>query len=156
MLRIRTSAVGSLALQSLVLGAFAPGAAGGAVQLPLDVGGSVRATRIIDGLRVLAYGVVVTPDAKWNANIVSATDGVAFTINSPFGAPPVLAGTSATFRLVIKNASGGVMGLVTFGALLHLADAFVNPANGFNRSLVFQWDGASWLEIGRSAADVAN
>lgn len=158
-LRVRSGPIGSLALQSLGLGGN-PGEVVSASQIPLMVGGAIETTRILDGRINIFFpggGVAVSPDGRWNCNVVTVTDGVAFTINA-ISSVALLAGLnlSELFRLVIKNASGGIMGAITFPASIHLAGAFVNPLNGFNRTLTLQYDGVNWLEIGRSLADVAN
>jgi hypothetical protein len=50
------------------------------------------------------------------------------------------------------------MGVLSWNGSYRLAGAWVNPANGFNRSTTFRRDttAAAWYEIARVGADVAN
>lgn len=100
-----------------------------------------------------AYGPAVTPNAsagRWQT--ITATDNVAFTINAPTN-PPDSAHT-AELAIEISNASGGVMGAVTWDAsFLLVGGAFTKPANGKKRFIRFEWNGAAWIETGRAGAD---
>lgn len=160
-LRIRSGPVGSLALQSLRID---PGPAVLATYAS-EVRAEQTAASFIGTLRSALFAAAITPNLPNFGSLIVATSGIAFTINAPgnnnLGAPPLaaLATTDVAtkyFTICIKNASGGLLGVVTFDAIYHLAGAFVNPLNGFNRSLTFLWDGAAFLEVARSAADVAN
>lgn len=77
--------------------------------------------------------------------------GGALTYNAPTG---MAQGQLLTIR--VRNGSGGAMGAITWNAVFKLAGAFVNPANGHSRSIQFIYDGASWIERWRSAADTPN
>lgn len=101
-----------------------------------------------------AYGVAVAIDASAaERQIIAATNGVAFAIGAPSSALP-----GRRLTITIKNTSGGALGAITWNAAFHLAGAFTAPATGNNRSVTFEYDGTSgaWLEVGRTAADVAN
>jgi hypothetical protein len=99
-------------------------------------------------------GVGAFIDAGHNHNRVFVLDNVAFTVFTPFG------GSDGTLLLVaIYNTSGGALGAVTWEANYKLAGAWVSPATGFNRSILFarQWTGGTvWHEISRTTADVPN
>ena len=45
------------------------------------------------------------------------------------------------------------MGAVTWGSAFKLAGAFTTPATGKRRIITFRYDGASWVERNRTAAD---
>lgn len=99
-----------------------------------------------------AYGASVAIDAVVaNEHVITATNGTAFTIANPLYA--VQAGQRITIK--VKNASGGVLGAVTWGTAFKLA-AWTSPANGFSRSIDFRYDGANWVEVSRTPADVPN
>lgn len=80
-----------------------------------------------------------------------ATAGSTFSIAAPTGT--IRAGQRFTLR--VKNASGGALTFGGFPAVCRLA-AWTSPANGFSRSITFQFDGANWIEVGRTPADVPN
>jgi hypothetical protein len=82
---------------------------------------------------------------------IVATSNAAFAPAVPTGA--IRAGQ--TFTLRIKNTSGGALTFSGFPASFKLA-AWTSPANGFSRSITFQFDGTSWIEVGRTPADVPN
>jgi hypothetical protein len=101
----------------------------------------------------ITYSASMTPNA-WNGNefVITATNANAFTINDPTG------GTSTTGQRItirIKNTSGGALGAATWGAGYKMA-AWTNPATGNSRAIDFQYDGASWVEVSRTTADVPN
>lgn len=74
----------------------------------------------------------------------------ALTYNAPTGGT---VGQEITIR--VKNASGGAMGVITWNAAFKMS-GWTNPANGKSRAVTFVYDGASWVEISQTAADVAN
>lgn len=99
---------------------------------------------------VLTYSASMTPNAgarPWQK--ITVTNGTAMTINSPTN--PV-DGASLTFD--IFNNSGGAMGAITWNAVFKLAGAFTNPATGKHRTISFYYDGTSWFETNRAAADI--
>lgn len=98
------------------------------------------------------YGVTVAVDASLGDHfLISATDGVAFTISSPVN--PIAAGQEITVR--VKNISGGTMGNITWGLGYKMA-TLTKPANGYSKSITFQYDGSAWIEISRTPSDVPN
>lgn len=100
----------------------------------------------------LTYGVAIATDAlAGRTQIVTATNGVAFTMSNPTNG---YAGQQVTWR--IKNTSGGALGAVTWAGTFHLGAAWVSPATGTNRSITFEYDGANWIELYRTTADVSN
>jgi len=103
----------------------------------------------------LTYGTTIATDLSLgNHFIVTVTDTVAFTISNP---TQKAAGQRITY--VIKNASGGVMGAITWGSDFKMS-AFTNPATGYSRSIDFiaqNVGGTTYLvEVAKSAADVPN
>lgn len=113
---------------------------------------------ILNGpLVTLAYtsGVAMTPDWKLGATqVLTITDAVAFTLNAP-STVPTAAPDGALLTLTIRNTSGGALGAATFNAVFKQA-AWVNPANGFSRSITWRKQGVNWVEISRTPADVPN
>ena len=95
----------------------------------------------------LIFAATVTPVADGagaaNLQILTATSATAVTINAPSGATTKSSGQSLTIK--IKNASGGVMGNITWNAIYKM-NAFVKPANGFGKNITFNYDGTNWLE----------
>jgi hypothetical protein len=76
-----------------------------------------------------------------------------YTLNVP------AAGTVApgsVFYVTVRNAIGGAAGAMTFAAGYKLGAAWTQPANGTSRTILFMFDGTNYVEIGRTAADVAN
>jgi len=101
-----------------------------------------------------AFGANVSIDANLgNGFRVQVTTNIAFNVNNPIGGL-----NGQIIRIRFRNVIGAAMGAVTFGAGYKLAGAFVAPATGFNRTYSFEYDSgsATWYEIARSAADVAN
>jgi hypothetical protein len=121
----------------------------------------VAAGVVIDPLSIAAVAVSPT----WGAAVaidttsgtgslwqrITATSNVAFTIGAP------TTGVQGQQLLItLRNASGGALGAATFNAIFKLGAAWTNPANATSRSITFVFDGTNWVEIGRTAADVAN
>lgn len=102
---------------------------------------------------VVPYSASMTFDlGTGNSFDITATNGTAFTINSPNNAAD-----GNQFTVVIRNTSGGALGAITFGASFKLAGAFVAPATGNQRSVRFEVDGGGIAhEVFRTAADVPN
>jgi hypothetical protein len=105
------------------------------------------------GFHSVAFGANVTPDAAlgWWQQIV-ASGGAAFTITSPSNPP----GANATQELVIEvgNGTAGALGVITWqNAYVFTNGAFVAPAAGKLRHVVFGWNGAHWIETSRALAD---
>lgn len=116
-------------------------------------GGAVvmSAAPVVEARVVNTYSTSITMSASaGNAHSITATDGVAFTINAP-----TTARTGQYLELVIRNTSGGALGVITWNAVFKMT-AFTNPATTFSRSIIFRYDGTNWVEVGRGAADVPN
>jgi len=103
------------------------------------------------GGTAIAYSTSMTIDSSTtDIATITATDGVAFTIQAPTN--PV---AQARLRVRIRNASGGALGAATWHGAFKLA-AWTQPANGFSRTIDFDYDGTSWIEAHRTATDVPN
>lgn len=99
----------------------------------------------------LPYSASITPTAgTGNTFIITATNGTAFTINAPTGST-----NFQDIKFIIKNTSGGALGVITWNAVFKLA-AFTSPATGFNRSITYHFDGTNWIEVARTTVDVPN
>lgn len=100
---------------------------------------------------VLTYSASITPDSsQGNSFVVTATNGVAFTINAPTNPA-----NGRQLLLKIRNTSGGALGAITWNAVFKMA-AWTSPATGNSRSITFEHDGTNWVEISRTTADVPN
>lgn len=96
------------------------------------------------------YGTTIPIDAGLgNEFVITPTDGVAFTVSNPTNAA---AGQRITVRVVNTF---GVLGALTFGTA-YKAATWTQPANGFSRAIDFQYNGAAWVEVSRTPADVPN
>lgn len=120
----------------------------------------------VDGARVLrrqlfagtafqrmpvTYSAAMTIDASTgNSFDITATNAVAFTINAPTFPTD---GQLMTIR--IRNTSGGALGGATFNAVFKLS-AWTQPANGFNRTIDFEYNGANWMQKAQTGADITN
>lgn len=104
------------------------------------------------------HGDLLSPSAP-GVFAITAVNNTAFSLALPAPLDAVDPGTmepGQVFHVQVRNASGGVMGAVTFSAQFKTAGAFTVPANGFSRTITFYHDGTNAVEINRSAADVAN
>jgi parallel beta-helix repeat protein len=111
-----------------------------------EFGGSVKLKTA-----TITYSASMTPNADaGNVQTITATNGTAFTINAPTNPR-----TGTRLRIRIRNTSGGALGVATWNAVFKMV-AWTQPANGFSRSIDFDYDGTNWVEAFRSAADVAN
>jgi hypothetical protein len=81
---------------------------------------------------------------------IPVNNGTAITM-----AAPVNVADGQQITITFSNISGGAMGTVTWNAAFKLA-AWTNPANGFNRSITFAYNGGNWIEVSRTTADVPN
>lgn len=86
----------------------------------------------------------------WDEFVITATNATAFTINSPTSA---IKGKRIT--VVIRNTSGGALGVVTWNAVFKLS-TWTQPANGNSRSIDYRFDGSNWIQIGQTGVDVPN
>jgi len=84
-----------------------------------------------------------------NEFVITPTNGAAFAIGNPKNA---MTGQRITVR--IRN-TFGVLGALTLGSLYRSA-VWTQPAKGFSRAIDFQFDGARWIEVARTPADVPN
>ncbi len=99
----------------------------------------------------LDYGTTISTDvSRGKIFCITATDTSAFTISAPIG--PV---NGFVITYTIKNGSGGTLGTPTWDSVFKMA-AFTKPANGFNRTVQFHFDGTNWIQRYQSAADVPN
>lgn len=120
--------------------------------------------------RFIPNGVVIDTIGVVNA-VVNPTFGAAITVATSLGlwqrvtanaatasvlGAPDVARTGALLVVTYRNASGGVMGAVTFNAIYKIGGVFTVPANGTSRTIQFMFDGTNWVEVDRSAADVTN
>lgn len=98
------------------------------------------------------FGAAVAIDnALGDEFLVIANAATAPTI----GAPSQNGVAGQRVKIVVRNASGGVMGATTFNAAYRLQAAWVNPANLNERAITFRGNGAGvWYEELRNTADV--
>ena len=121
------------------------------------VGGAIYGPDIV----TVPYSNSMTPDLGLGSHQqINPTNNTAFTINAPLydGAAMDAANPGPTgfqWTLTIRNASGGALGAATLNAALRLA-AWTQPANGFSRSITFQWNGTTHVEVSRTTVDVPN
>lgn len=81
---------------------------------------------------------------------INVIDGNAFTMNAPVN---VIDGQQIT--ITFYNTSGVSMGAITWNGAFKLA-AWTNPADGYNRSITFAYDGSYWIETSRTTSDIPN
>lgn len=99
----------------------------------------------------ITYSASMTPDARAaNSQTITVTDANAFTINAPSNAV-----TGRRLKITLRNTSGGALGAATWNAVYKMS-AWTNPANGFSRSIEFEYDGANWIQINQTGVDVTN
>lgn len=123
----------------------------------VGTGGQTQGTRLIQPLVTVTYGAApVINAALGNLFVMTITDNVAFVFAAPTN-PPSVAGQSQEITITCRNASGGAHGAGTWNAVFKTqATVFPAIANGQSRSIRFRWDGTNWVELWRSAADIAN
>lgn len=106
-------------------------------------------------LTTLTYAPVIAVDVSLGNHFqVTVTDGVAFAIGAPTNTPPT--GKAQLIFITIRNGSGGAHGAGTFNAIFKTSGAVPAIANGNSRTFAFRWNGTNWVEVFRTAADVAN
>ena len=112
-------------------------------------------TRITGPLTVVTYSAAPVIDASLgNFFVMTITNNTALVVAAPTN-PPTTAGQMIWFT--VKNGSGGAHGALTWNAVFKTqATAFSAVANGFSRTVCFRWDATNWVEMMRTAADVAN
>lgn len=114
--------------------------------------------------QTLTYG----PSIAWELRsglhgIVTITDAVAFVLAAPtFGGvalsavAPFTSMAGLRIALTYRNTSGGAHGAGTFNAIFKTSGNFAAIATATNRTICFEWNGANFIELWRTAADVAN
>lgn len=110
---------------------------------------------IIYPLYNLTYSASITPDlSRANDFVITVTDGNPFTLNAPTNPSQ----DNQPVTITIVNNSGGAMGAITWNGAYRLAGAFVNPADGYERSITFRVVDSPWdtklVEHHRTLADV--
>jgi hypothetical protein len=106
---------------------------------------------IVTPRAAITYSSSMTPNAAaGNAQVITATNRSAFTINAPTN--PI---TGQEMTITIRNTSGGTLGAATWNAVFKLAP-WANPANDHSRSITFRYDGTNWIETARTPNDVPN
>lgn len=104
------------------------------------------------GLVAPTYGSTVAIDAALGKIfVITVSDANNFTI-----AAPTHGAIGQEIRITIKNTSGGALGTVTWNSIYKLAGSWTQPATGKNRSVTLYYNGTSWFESNRSAADADN
>lgn len=98
----------------------------------------------------VTYSASMTLDASLaNRFVITATNNTNFTVNAPTN--PI---QGQRIYITVRNASGGALGVVTWDAIFKKS-VFTNPANGFSRTLVVQYNNVNWVEM-RTDVDVPN
>ena len=120
------------------------------------VGGIDTTTRLTGPLVTVTYGAAPVIDASLgNFFVMTITNGNAIVVAAPTNPPA--AGISQMIWFTVRNASGGAHGALTWNAVFKTqATAFSAVATGNSRTVCFRWDGTNWVEMVRTAADVAN
>lgn len=123
----------------------------------IDITGAInRSASETEPLVTTVYGVAPVVDLSLgNQFVMTITDAVAFVFAAPINTPA--AGLEQVWAITCRNAAGGAHGAGTFNAVFKTqATVFPAIANGFSRTIWFRWNGTNHVEIGRTAADVAN
>jgi hypothetical protein len=109
------------------------------------------AKAVVTPRTAVAQSAAISTDARVaNEITIPIANASAFTMNAPSNPT---AGQRLTFR--IKNISAGALGVATWNAVFKMAP-WVQPAAGQSRAIDFQYDGANWIEVSRTPADVPN
>lgn len=119
-------------------------------------GFSMSAGRLTGILTTVTYGAAPVIDSSLgNDFVMTITDGAGIVVAAPTNPPA--AGLTQDISFTVRNASGGAHGALTWNAIFKTqATAFSAVANGFSRTVFFRWNGTNWVELVRTAADVAN
>ncbi len=120
-------------------------------RLPATLGNELQvAGRVASAIGTLAYSARISTDAAAaNYFAIAVTDAKPFTIEDPANPVP---GQQIVYD--IRNNAGGAMGDITWGTVFQLAGPFVKPAAQKRRTISFYCDGAAWIEIARTMADI--
>jgi hypothetical protein len=112
---------------------------------------SIHATQVASAGRpvaALTFSSSMTFDAGYyDEYIITPTDGRTFTINAPLS-PMIGRRITVTIRNTV-----GTLGSVAWDPVFKLA-AWTQPMGFTSRSIDFSCDGANWVEIARTPADV--
>ena len=82
--------------------------------------------------------------------LLNVTDGTPFTIGQPYPQPITTSGLlpiGMRIRVMVKNASGGAMGAITWNSGFVFITPWINPANGNYCSADFESDGLHWIQV---------
>lgn len=123
----------------------------GPSSLDLVTDGSLTAAHRVSGGRLqIPFGRHILLDASL-ANVfeVRPADSEPFAVDNPINPA---AGQLITVRLVNTY---GSLGSIAWGSAFRLA-SWAHPAVGYSRSITFVFDGACWIEVSRTPADVPN
>lgn len=123
---------------------------------PQFFGGVICQGAVMNVLRTITYSAAPVLNASLgNDFVLTITDGVAFVVGAPLNPPP--AGFTQDISITFRNAAGGAHGAGTWNAVFRTqATVFPAIANGQSRTVFFRWNGTNWVELARSAADIAN
>lgn len=115
-----------------------------------------QGSRLLSNLVVVTYGAAPVIDASLgNDFVMTITDGNGIVVAAPTNPPSATQAQDISFT--VRNAAGGAHGALTWNAVFKTqATAFSAVANGFSRTVFFRWNGTNWVELVRTAADVAN
>lgn len=103
---------------------------------------TLTATKLVWGLFAPTYGASVAVNASnGNVAIVSASNSSDFTV-----ANPTNASTGQPLIIMVKNTSGGTLGVITWDTLYKLG-TFTKPTSGKARSVTFVYTGTHWAEV---------
>lgn len=121
-------------------------------------GGISNTARSTGPLVTVTYSAAPVIDASLgNFFVMTITNNTALVVAAPTNPPSASGAVGQLIWFTVKNASGGAHGALTWNAVFKTqATAFSAVANGFSRTVVFRWDGTNWVEMVRTAADVAN
>lgn len=119
---------------------------------PTGIQNPVATTLSSIGKAIVTYSASMTFSAQYFDEFeITATNGVAFTINSP-----TLPMDGKRVRVTLINTSGGALGAVTWGGAFKLPAGITYPANANNRTYEFYYTGTIWRSVNYSSTDVAN
>jgi len=119
-------------------------------------GGLMTNRAIVVPVTTVTYSAAPTLDAALgNDFVITITDNVAFVVAAPLNPPPT--GFAQDISITFRNAAGVAHGAGTWNAIFKTqATVFPAIATGFSRTVFFRWNGTNWVELVRTAADVAN
>jgi hypothetical protein len=101
--------------------------------------------------RRVSFAPSITIDATGSEQFdITATSGADFAINAPIN--PVI---NKTITVTVCNASGGKLGQVVWNPIFKMSP-WTNPADGYNRSIMFRFNEAHWVQVVQGGADVPN